>query len=79
MHVSQYTLDDYEKVFAERHLLHHVVAKWAKSSKPAEQGVRYWNSSNYGLPISIIDSIWKCTDGSKVSRGTGSRPALRRL
>jgi acyl-CoA synthetase (AMP-forming)/AMP-acid ligase II len=31
MHVPQYTLDDYEKVFADRHLLHHVVAKWAKA------------------------------------------------
>ncbi len=29
-HVPQFTLDDYEKVFADRHLLHHVVAKWAK-------------------------------------------------
>jgi acyl-CoA synthetase (AMP-forming)/AMP-acid ligase II len=30
MHVPQFTLDDYEKVFADRHLLHDVVAKWAK-------------------------------------------------
>jgi len=30
MDVPQFTLDDYEKVFADRHLLHGVVAKWAK-------------------------------------------------
>jgi acyl-CoA synthetase (AMP-forming)/AMP-acid ligase II len=29
MDVPQYTLEDYEKVFADRHLLHGVVAKWA--------------------------------------------------
>jgi len=52
---------------------------YKQDNEPAEDGVRYWHSINYGLPISIIDSIWECTDGSKVSRGTGSRPALRRL
>lgn len=52
---------------------------YKQDSEPDEDGVRYWHSSTYGLPISIIDSIWECTDGSKVSRGTGSRPALRRL
>ena len=52
---------------------------YKQDNEPAEDGVRYWHSSNYGLPISIIDSIWECTDGSKVSRGTGSQPALRRL
>ena len=31
MRVPQFTLDDYEKTFADRHLLHHVVAKWAKA------------------------------------------------
>ena len=31
MRVPQYTLDDYEKIFADRHLLHQVVAKWAKA------------------------------------------------
>ena len=31
MDVPQFTLDDYEKVFADRHLLHGVVAKWAKT------------------------------------------------
>jgi acyl-CoA synthetase (AMP-forming)/AMP-acid ligase II len=30
MDVPQFTLDDYESVFADRHLLHNVVAKWAK-------------------------------------------------
>jgi acyl-CoA synthetase (AMP-forming)/AMP-acid ligase II len=30
MRVPQFTLDDYERVFADRHLLHKVVAKWAK-------------------------------------------------
>ena len=30
MDVPQFTLDDYERVFADRHLLHGVVAKWAK-------------------------------------------------
>ena len=30
MRVPQFTLDDYEKTFADRHLLHGVVAKWAK-------------------------------------------------
>jgi acyl-CoA synthetase (AMP-forming)/AMP-acid ligase II len=31
MDVPQFTLDDYENVFADRHLLHGVVAKWAKT------------------------------------------------
>ncbi len=31
MSVPQFTLDDYEKTFADRHLLHGVVAKWAKA------------------------------------------------
>ncbi len=35
MHVPQFTLDDYEKVFADRHLLHGVVAKWAKAKPEA--------------------------------------------
>ena len=30
MHVPQFTLDDYERDFADRHLLHGVAAKWAK-------------------------------------------------
>jgi acyl-CoA synthetase (AMP-forming)/AMP-acid ligase II len=30
MHVPQFTLDDYERVFADRHRLQDVVAKWAK-------------------------------------------------
>jgi acyl-CoA synthetase (AMP-forming)/AMP-acid ligase II len=30
MDVPQFTIDDYESVFADRHLLHGVVAKWAK-------------------------------------------------
>jgi len=33
--VPQFTLDDYEKVFADRHLLHDVVAKWAKAKPEA--------------------------------------------
>ena len=35
MHVPQFTLDDYERVFADRHLLHEVVAKWAKAKPEA--------------------------------------------
>src|ERR1035441_5097289 len=31
MHVPQFTLDDYERDFADRHLLHGVAAKWAKA------------------------------------------------
>ena len=31
MHVPQFTLDDYESAFADRHLLHGVVARWAKA------------------------------------------------
>src|ERR1017187_10485845 len=30
MQVPQFTLDNYERDFADRHLLHGVVAKWAK-------------------------------------------------
>ncbi len=35
MHVPQFTLDDYERVFADRHLLHGVLAKWAKARPEA--------------------------------------------
>ncbi|MGO9777764.1 MAG: class I adenylate-forming enzyme family protein [Terracidiphilus sp.] len=35
MRVPQFTLDDYERVFADRHLLHKVVAKWAKAKPEA--------------------------------------------
>jgi acyl-CoA synthetase (AMP-forming)/AMP-acid ligase II len=35
MHVPQFTLDDYERVFADRHLLHGVVAKWARAKPEA--------------------------------------------
>jgi acyl-CoA synthetase (AMP-forming)/AMP-acid ligase II len=35
MHVPQFTLDDYEKDFADRHLLHGVLAKWAKARPEA--------------------------------------------
>jgi acyl-CoA synthetase (AMP-forming)/AMP-acid ligase II len=35
MRVPQFTLDDYEGVFADRHLLHQVVAKWAKARPEA--------------------------------------------
>jgi acyl-CoA synthetase (AMP-forming)/AMP-acid ligase II len=38
MDVPQFTLDDYESVFADRHLLHGVVAKWAKI-KPAAPAI----------------------------------------
>src|ERR1035441_3883985 len=33
--IPQFTLDDYEKVFGDRHLLHDVVAKWAKARPEA--------------------------------------------
>ena len=35
MRVPQFTLDDYEKTFADRHLLHGVVARWAKARPDA--------------------------------------------
>jgi len=35
MDVPQFTLEDYEKVYADRHLLHGVVAKWAKAKPEA--------------------------------------------
>jgi fatty-acyl-CoA synthase len=35
MQVPQFTLDDYERTFADRHLLHGVVAKWAKARPQA--------------------------------------------
>ncbi len=35
MHVPQFTLEDYERDFADRHLLHGVVAKWAKARPDA--------------------------------------------
>jgi acyl-CoA synthetase (AMP-forming)/AMP-acid ligase II len=35
MRVPQFTLDDYERIFADRHLLHDVVAKWAKARPEA--------------------------------------------
>jgi acyl-CoA synthetase (AMP-forming)/AMP-acid ligase II len=35
MDVPHFTLDDYESVFADRHLLHEVVAKWAKAKPEA--------------------------------------------
>ncbi len=35
MHLPQFTLEDYEQVFADRHLLHGVVAKWAKAKPEA--------------------------------------------
>ena len=35
MPLPEFTLDDYETVFADRHLLHHVVAKWAKTKPEA--------------------------------------------
>jgi len=35
MQVPQFTLDDYETTFADRHLLHGVVAKWAKTKPDA--------------------------------------------
>jgi acyl-CoA synthetase (AMP-forming)/AMP-acid ligase II len=34
-HISQFTLDDYERFFADRHRLQDVVAKWAKSRPEA--------------------------------------------
>jgi acyl-CoA synthetase (AMP-forming)/AMP-acid ligase II len=35
MEMPEFTLDDYEKDFADRHLLHDVVAKWAKARPQA--------------------------------------------
>jgi len=36
MHVPQFTLNDYENIFSDRHLLHGVVAKWAKTRPEAD-------------------------------------------
>jgi acyl-CoA synthetase (AMP-forming)/AMP-acid ligase II len=36
MQVPQFTLDDYEGAFADRHLLHDVVAKWAETRPEAQ-------------------------------------------
>jgi acyl-CoA synthetase (AMP-forming)/AMP-acid ligase II len=38
MEMPQFTFDDYETVFADRHLLHGVVAKWAKA-KPDDPAI----------------------------------------
>ncbi|MGP8270439.1 MAG: class I adenylate-forming enzyme family protein [Terracidiphilus sp.] len=38
MKVHQFTVEDYEKTFADRHLLHGVVAKWAKD-RPATAAI----------------------------------------
>jgi fatty-acyl-CoA synthase len=38
MDLPRFTLDDYEKVFADRHLLHGVVAKWA-GERPAAPAI----------------------------------------
>jgi acyl-CoA synthetase (AMP-forming)/AMP-acid ligase II len=35
MHLPQLTLDDYNRKFADRHLLHGVVAKWARERPEA--------------------------------------------
>ena len=35
MYLPQFTLNDYEKVFVDRHLLHGVVARWAKAKPEA--------------------------------------------
>ena len=35
MHLPQLTLDDYNHQFADRHLLHGVVAKWARERPEA--------------------------------------------
>ena len=35
MRVPQFTLDDYERAFADRHLLHGVIARWAKARPEA--------------------------------------------
>ncbi len=36
MHVPQFTLDDYESKFSDRHLLHGIVAKWANARPEVE-------------------------------------------
>jgi hypothetical protein len=38
MDLPRFTPDDYEKVFADRHLLHGVVAKWA-GERPAAPAI----------------------------------------
>jgi hypothetical protein len=52
---------------------------YTQDAEPTEYNVRYWRSGRYGLPVSLVNGIWECCDGSKVQRGTGSKMGLRRL
>jgi hypothetical protein len=53
---------------------------YTQDAEPTEYNVRYWRSDRYGLPVSLVNSIWEAaSDGSKVQRGTGSKVGLRRL
>ena len=63
MKVPQFTLDDYEKDFADRHLLHDVVAKWAKA-KPEAAG----DCERRGRPHSYVERVRPRNHGD--GRGT---------
>jgi hypothetical protein len=53
---------------------------YTQDAEPADDGIRYWRRSRYGLPVSVVNSIWEvASDGSRVQRGTGSKLGLRRL
>jgi hypothetical protein len=53
--------------------------EYRQDSGAADDGVRYWHSHRFGMPVSVVDSIWETAWEAKVNRGTGSRAGLRRL
>ena len=53
--------------------------EYRQDSGAADDGVRYWRSHRFEMPVSVVDSIWETAWRGKVNRGTGSRAGLRRL
>jgi hypothetical protein len=53
--------------------------EYRQDSGAADDGVRYWHSHRFGMPVSVVDSIWETAWEAKVNRGTGSTAGLRRL